>query len=394
MRRTISVRSVFGVSMVVGLLFARGAVAADDPRVAGPYEVGVTTIEVIDESREGRRLLTEIWYPADLEGKKPGEYYYHLLWGDAVRDAKPDPSGGPYPVILFSHGSGAIRVQSVFLTEHLASHGYIVVAPDHPGNTLYDSDSTLKARGVIDRPLDIEAVLDEILRMGEAGVFPVGGIIDETRIGMTGHSYGAYTTLMVCGAKVNVDVARERCAEGKDDDCEAVAYAEERFGEGVEWISLSDPRIGACVPMAPGGYRYFGEEGLTSVTLPHAVMGAMNDSITEYDTETLPIYGALRVEKSLLSLKRRDHYAFSDILSVRPATGWRCRTFAECRDPDPSHEVIVAITTAFFGLHLKEETAYSSFLTPRFVQENYRFKATFEAEGEGFAAMGQSPIGE
>ncbi len=369
-----------GSCFLVGLVLGWGGIAhgTADPRMAGPYDVGVTTIEIIDETRDGRRLLTEIWYPADLEGEKPGEYYAHLLWGNALRDAKPDPSGGPYPLIVFSHGSNAIRLQSVFLTEHLASHGYIVAAPDHPGNTFYDSDDTLTARGAIDRPLDIRVVIDAILEMDEAGTFPVGGIVDETRIGMTGHSYGAYTTLMVCGAKVNVDVARARCADGKDDDCEMVRYAEALFGEGVQWVSLPDPRVDACVPMAPGGYRYFGEEGLSPLLLPHAVMGAKKDTITEYAVETLPIYDAIPAEKSLLTLEHRNHYAFSDILYIRPATGWRCRTFADCHDPDPSHEVIVAIATAFFGLHLGGDPGWAPFLTPAFVAENYRFQATFE----------------
>ncbi|RME03993.1 MAG: hypothetical protein D6812_04730 [Deltaproteobacteria bacterium] len=373
----------WGAPLLVWLVLGGGgsAYGASDPRMAGPYDVGVTTIEIIDEAREGRRLVTEIWYPADLEGKPPGEYYAHLLWGNALRDAKPDPSGGPYPLIVFSHGSNAIRLQSVFLTEHLASFGYIVVAPDHPGNTFYDSDDILTARGAIDRPLDIRTVIDTILAMDEAGTFPVGGIVDETKIGMTGHSYGAYTTLMVCGAKVNVDVARARCAEGKDDDCEMVRYAEALFGEDVQWVSLPDPRVDACVPMAPGGYRYFGEEGLSPIALPQAVMGAMKDTITEYDVEILPIYDAISVQKSLLSLKYRNHYAFSDILYIRPATGWRCRTFADCHNPDPSHEVIVAIATAFFGLHLGQDPAWAPFLTPAFVAENYPFQATFEVGG-------------
>ena len=43
---------------------------------------------------------------------------------------------GPYPLIVFSHGNGGLGVQSFFLTEYLASHGYVVVCPDHTGNSL------------------------------------------------------------------------------------------------------------------------------------------------------------------------------------------------------------------------------------------------------------------
>src|SRR5262249_56282777 len=55
---------------------------------------------------------------------------------DAVRDAGPRP--GSYPLVMFSHGFGGHRRQSTFLCTHLASHGYVVAACDHTGNTLFD----------------------------------------------------------------------------------------------------------------------------------------------------------------------------------------------------------------------------------------------------------------
>jgi predicted dienelactone hydrolase len=69
------------------------------------------------------------------------------------------PAPGSWPVIVFSHGFGGIRFQSYFLTERLATHGFIVIAPDHPGNTLVDfaqlGDDAAQAQSAIDRPLDI-----------------------------------------------------------------------------------------------------------------------------------------------------------------------------------------------------------------------------------------------
>ena len=56
----------------------------------------------------------------------------------AVVGAPLDPSGGPYPVVLFSHGSCGYPAQSLFLTPLLASRGFIVVAPPHPGNTIFE----------------------------------------------------------------------------------------------------------------------------------------------------------------------------------------------------------------------------------------------------------------
>src|ERR1041385_257962 len=39
--------------------------------------------------------------------------------------------GGPYPVIVFSHGFGGSNVGYTPLTEYWAGHGYIVIKPSH-----------------------------------------------------------------------------------------------------------------------------------------------------------------------------------------------------------------------------------------------------------------------
>ena len=51
---------------------------------------------------------------------------------------RPPPLPGPHPLIVFSHGNSGFRRQSTFLTTHLASRGFVVAAPDHTGNTLFE----------------------------------------------------------------------------------------------------------------------------------------------------------------------------------------------------------------------------------------------------------------
>src|SRR5262245_26256347 len=104
-----------------------------DPALDGPWQVGVRTIEADDGL--GNTLTIEVWYPAiPAEGAQP-----EVTLGipsAAVRGAPGDARGGPFPLVAFSHGRGGIRVQSVYFTVHLASWGYVVVAPDHPHDTL------------------------------------------------------------------------------------------------------------------------------------------------------------------------------------------------------------------------------------------------------------------
>jgi dienelactone hydrolase len=194
---------------------------AYDPFARGPLPVGVRSDVLSDPARNGRPLAVEVWYPAtDAHAGDPTDAY-ELFPGlesipqDAVRDAT--PRDGRHPLVLFSHGFGGHRRQSTFLCTHLASHGYVVAACDHTGNTVLDvmqqamrvrsgtertpdTIETLKAY-IADRPADVRFLLDRILG-GELGAH-----VDEQRIGVTGHSFGGWTTLAVTGADDRIRAA-------------------------------------------------------------------------------------------------------------------------------------------------------------------------------------------
>ena len=178
-----------------------------DPGQPGRYPVGVTRIELVDAQRD-RTLLTEVWYPAaeSARGQEPapgGSYLPPELafLADnatldlvAVRDAPLAPDG-PYPIILFSHGSGGIRFQNTFQCEHLASHGYVVIAPDHQGNTYFDASGNSEDLRE-QRPLDVLFVLDQFVGFAAQEDHRFAGWVDPSPgVGITGHSFGAYTSL-------------------------------------------------------------------------------------------------------------------------------------------------------------------------------------------------------
>ena len=181
---------------------------AYDPFARGPFPAGVRTLEL---ARGGRSLPVELWYPATEEyaGQDVAEATrdrYELVpglpfaWQDAVRDAT--ARRGRHPLVAFSHGYGGHRRQSTFLCTHLASHGYVVAAVDHTGNTMLEVVQgvlTLRSGGtlphpdtvlrefVVLRPADVSFAIDHVLGMD--------GLVDADRIGMAGHSFGGWTTL-------------------------------------------------------------------------------------------------------------------------------------------------------------------------------------------------------
>ena len=111
------------------------------PDDVGRYGVAVQTMEWTDA--RGKELKADIWYPAVVEEDDQKGYYESFLPALEVYRSLPiDTRGGPHPVLAFSHGMQAIRFQSASTMEYLASHGWVVVAPDHPYNTPLDWDES------------------------------------------------------------------------------------------------------------------------------------------------------------------------------------------------------------------------------------------------------------
>jgi predicted dienelactone hydrolase len=125
--------------------------------------------------------------------------------------ANPEPQD-LFPVVLFSHGMGGSIMGYGFLGRYWASHGYVVIHPTHAGSDFkalqgygdfwrfYDVLS-LTPEHWLDRPHDVSFLIDQLPSI-EQSVPTLAGHLDKTRIGAGGHSYGAYTTLLLAGARV------------------------------------------------------------------------------------------------------------------------------------------------------------------------------------------------
>ena len=181
-----------------------------DVRVRGPYETGVTHIVFTKPSAvnpaNSRPLDTYIWYPT-AAGSTP----FNLSLGGVI-DAPLDASGGPYPIVLFSHGSCGYQLQSTFFTSTLASRGYVVIAPPHPGNTLSDglgvcSSLQTQIDSVVERPEDMIFVLDQVLAENANPLSLFHDGLDPSRVAMSGHSFGGLTTFLVQAREPRITTA-------------------------------------------------------------------------------------------------------------------------------------------------------------------------------------------
>ncbi|MDZ4860974.1 MAG: hypothetical protein SGI88_18520 [Candidatus Hydrogenedentes bacterium] len=151
------------------------------------------------------------------------EYLFHDTRRDKqvpLRIYMPN-SGGPCPVILYSHGAGDSNATSPLLLRHWASHGYVIIVPTHLfGARPLIERSILRLREELLRPReigpaawrertdDLVAILDN-LALIEYAVPTLAGRLDHEAVAVAGHSFGAYTVMLLGGATLTDPVSGE-----------------------------------------------------------------------------------------------------------------------------------------------------------------------------------------
>ena len=246
------------------------------------------------------------------------------------------------PVLLFSHGHGGCRWQSVFWTEWMATHGWIVVAPDHVYDTYFDEDDSLTFELALRRPLDIRDSFDWLTATDGDG--RLTGCVDaDAGYVMSGHSFGAYTTLAVTGAVIDLTHADEICDKSGGWMCPYLPDWEAAHPD-VTSVDLSDPRASAGVAMCPAAYEILAA-GLPQMTHPTLIWGGTRDTLTPLYTSVKPIWNDVGARPDDLAvLQDAGHYTFSDACDLLP-------TFPDCADPylDPAvaHPIVDTVSYAF-----------------------------------------------
>ncbi|MCH9837926.1 hypothetical protein K0U83_19855 [bacterium] len=181
------------------------AVTPAELAAQGPHAVGVTTRAL----PEGN--LVEVWYPAD-DSTSGGTVEYQVRSFlppavgdlvpdtvddarsiDATRDAAPATTG-PFPIVLFSHGSTSFRLQSSVLAQHLASWGIVTASTDHPSRDLLNVIGGT-AEGQPPSIDDFRSMRTYLTTLGDDEI--LGGALDNNRIALGGHSAGGGTIVQM-----------------------------------------------------------------------------------------------------------------------------------------------------------------------------------------------------
>jgi len=294
------------------------------PDAMGPLQVGTLTMEW--EDHRGKDMMAEVWYPAR---PKPDEelatYPPIAIGGVSTRWADADTRFGPRPLVAFSHGYGGVRFQSLYLTEYLASHGFVVVSPRHQYNTFLDLNDDHLLDITVQRPGDVIEAVDEVLRRSRTPDEHLEGLIDGEDYAVLGHSFGALTSMMVGGGVIDLDGLRARCATHGGRLCGSLD------GLTAELLSshrMTDPRAVVTVPMAPGMWYAFGPDGLSAPGLEQVrhplILSGAADPVLRYADEALPTYQNMATPKTLVNFQEAGHYAFSNMCDFVPYFTTEC----------------------------------------------------------------------
>ena len=377
-------------------------IRADAPALApyGPHRIGVTTLNLVNPGQldlvhavagapipvYDRPLTVELWYPAPaataaVQPPPADAAHYRVmtrdgktvvtLFGKAVRDAAPDRSGGPYPLVIISHGYPGNRFLLSPLAENLASKGYVVAAIDHTDST-YDGQRAF-ASTLLNRPLDQLFVLNALARLGQA---PAGdstpaattlrGLVDADHTALIGYSMGGYGAINTIGGGFSASaVASPKGVPG--------GVLAMRQAGNPAYVASHDPRIKAAVVFAPWGWNYgfWDAAGLADIRTPVFFVAGSVDDVAGYAPGVRNIYqAAVNAPRYLLTFDNANHNAGAPMPAPRetwaavpgmatvPAEHYADAVWDSTR----MNNIAAHFVTAFLGKYVKDELAMGSYL--------------------------------
>jgi predicted dienelactone hydrolase len=275
------------------------------------------------------------------------------------------------PLVVISHGLGSNVGTFKYLAEHLASYGFAVVMPEHPGSNTKQMQALIAGTAsevaapseFVDRPLDVRFVLDELQRRSVGG--GLLGSVDFDHVGMMGQSFGGYTTLALSGATINFPQIQKDCEPEKQVNTLNISLLLQcRAGVlQVKDYSLADSRIRASIAINPIASTVLGESGINQIKIPMMIVSGNADTVAPaLPEQILPFSWLGSGDRYLVHVDRSTHFSFlgdedksSDPLPIP----------AEILGPTPevTRRYMTALSLAFFRVHLSGQGGFRPYLT-------------------------------
>lgn len=253
---------------------------------------GNRTITFADSSRGNRNISSIVYYPATSEGSNA-----------------PLLTGSKYPVLSFGHGFTLNPNLYVALYRHLASWGYIVIAP---------STETGFSPSHLNFAKDLVFVLKDMKRKGRTSGDLFYGAVDSTSTGVFGHSMGG----------------------------------------GCSFLAGSlDSSIKAVSSLAAATTNPSSITAIRQIRCPVQLLSGQRDSIASYSTNQLPHFNNAFPFKHIANIKGGNHSQFHLIAGLDDLVD-NAATITRAEQQSLTRRYI----TSFFNFFLKNDTSYKNFL--------------------------------
>lgn len=319
-----------------------------DLRNPGPFEIAPKSTWFLTDETRNRRFYVDIYQPKNLPKNE-------------------------ISVVIFSHGL-ASRPEDFFKeARHLASYGFVVALPQHPGSDtqqIYNllegySRQVFRIDEFLQRPLDISYVIDELERRNKQ---QFEGKLDTTNVGVAGHSFGGYTALVMAGARIDFEHLEKECQDTLSYlnlslllQCRALKLPKKPY-------NFRDKRVKAIVAFNPVNSSLLGKKGLEKIKIP-VLIGAGN-----YNPAAPAIFEQVRSfpwfttnHKYLVLIEGQAHLDFSNLDAGITNL---INSVPELTLPNPEllSQYTNALMLAFFETHLAKNSDYNVYLQPAYTR--------------------------
>lgn len=282
------------------------------PAAARRFPVGVTTLTMTKTSvttGQPRELEVVMWYPAGRGGTR-----------EALGRRDAAMRRGRFPLIVYSHGSCGSTTEATYLTTAWAQQGFIVAAVPHPGNRSEDGLDCVAGFGdsLSNRVPDVEFVLDALLAEAANGPSLLRGHVRTDQIGISGISFGGFTTLLAV---------------------------------------QNDPRFKVALPIVPGGTELVTPG---AITIPTMVIGSERDTVVFFPA-SVTAYDRVAGPRYLVELLGGNHLSVVDDCFNEQLNVSLC--VADDISQEDAHALVLRYAVAFMRHHLRGDRAPGRKLT-------------------------------
>jgi predicted dienelactone hydrolase len=283
----------------------------------------------------------------------------------------PQGSPRPAPVVVISHGLGSDRLSFQYLAKHLASYGFAVAVPEHPGSNAQQIQDLVTGRAnevvepaeFVNRPLDIKDLLDYLTKLSTTDP-AYRGQLDLQRVGVIGQSFGGYTALALAGAGINFAQLDKDCQLENETwnislllQCRARGLARNQY-------NLADPRVKAVLAVNPITSSIFGETNLSKIKIPVMLIAGSADTVAPALLEQIqPFTWLTSPNKYLVLMNNGTHFS-----TIEESPQSLFLPPPEVIGPEPAlaRRYLNGLSLAFMETYLNNKSNFRPYLEPSY----------------------------